>query len=185
MSINEWQEKYIVPLIPFLSNTIKNVIFLRGISGSGKTRLANTLIHLLGSEKTVSFSADSYFTIDGVYKFEIERASDAHKNCVNSMEIALKSPTIHYIIMDNTHTQLWHLYNAETIANQYGANIVYLDIQVPDKEHFLLCLQRQRHNVPEDVLLAQWLNWQENPKSKIIPMFVSEEIRMCLKNHHN
>jgi len=175
--VNKWQEKYLYPLLQSLKNTtsFKNVIFLRGISGSGKTTMSNAISHLLGSEMVVSFSADNYFTVDGVYKFDILKISEAHKHCVNSMEIALQSPTIRYIIMDNTHTQLWHLSHAENVANQYDAKLHYLDINVPDKAHFLLCLKRQRHNVSEDVLLYQWNNWEDNPKSERIPMFVSHE----------
>ena len=175
--ISAWQERYLLPLLPSLMNTktLKNVIFLRGISGSGKTTLSKTLSHLLGSERVVSFSADNYFTVDGVYNFDIKKISEAHKDCVNSMEIALQSSTIRYIIMDNTHTQLWHLHNAENVANRYGASLYYLDISVPDKAHFLLCLKRNGHNVSEDVLLYQWNNWEKNPKSEIIPMFVSCE----------
>lgn len=185
--VNTWQEKYLYPIITSLrnTNTLKNVIFLRGISGSGKTSISNTLSQLLGSEKVVSFSADNYFTIDGVYKFDINKVSDAHKDCVNSMEIALQSSAFRYIIMDNTHTQLWHLSNAEAIAKQYGANLYYLDINVPDKEHFLLCLKRQRHNVPEDILLYQWVNWEDNPNSKNIQMFVSDEEMYILTSGMN
>lgn len=172
-----WQERYLSPLTSSLVNStnLKTVIFLRGISGSGKTTVSDILSEMLGSEKVVSFSADSYFTIDGIYKFDIKKISDAHRHCVRSMEIALQSDAIRYIIMDNTHTQLWHLYNAEEIANQYDTNLYYIDINVPDKAHFLLCLQRQRHNVPEEVLLYQWNNWEENTKSRIIPMYVSDE----------
>lgn len=175
--INKWQEKYLHPLTLSLlnTNTLKNVIFLRGISGSGKTTISNTLCHLLGYEQTVSFSADNYFIIDGIYTFDISKISEAHKHCVTSMEIALQSSTIRYIIMDNTHTQLWHLYNAENVASQYGANLYYLDIDVPDKAHFNLCINRQRHNVPKEILLEQWLNWEENSKSEHIPMFASDE----------
>lgn len=175
--IKIWQEKYLYPLLPYLTNkkTVPHVIFLRGISGSGKSTVSTYLSCLLGSEKVVSFSADNYFIVDGVYKFELNKASEAHNDCVKSMELALQSPNIRYIIMDNTHTRLWHLHNAENIANKYGANIYYIDIIVPDKTHFLICLKRQCHNVPEDVLLEQWVNWEDNSKSMRIPMFVSNE----------
>lgn len=175
-----WEEKYIQPLIPSLLNTkaLKNVIFIRGISGSGKTTLSNSLSRLLGSETVAIFSADNYFIVDGIYKFKIQKLSDAHNDCVNSMELALQSSAIHYIIMDNTHTRRWHLSNAENIANQYGANLHYIDIIVPDKEHFHLCLNRQIHNVSEDVLLEQWLNWEDNPKSKCVPMFIQSSTQV-------
>jgi predicted kinase len=175
--IKAWQEKHLYPLLPLLTNTksITNVIFLRGISGSGKSTLSNCLSHLLDSEKVISLSADNYFTINGVYKFKINKISEAHKECVKSLELALQSTNIRYIIMDNTHTRLWHLHDAENLAKNYGATIYYIDIVVPDKPHFLLCLKRQCHNVPEGVLLDQWVNWEEIPNSIRIPMFISEE----------
>jgi predicted kinase len=112
--------------------------------------------------------------LDGTYTFDFTKISDAHNACTNTMEKALSSPNIQYIIMDNTHTRLWHLLNSETIAKQYDVNIYYLDIVVPDAAHFSICLKRQRHNVPEDVLLDQWNNFEEHPTSMKIPMFVSE-----------
>lgn len=175
--IKKWQEIHLHPLLPFIINpkAHKKVLFLRGISGSGKTTIGKYLSHALDSEKVIIFSADDYFIKNGVYKFELEKVAEAHKHCVNSMKIALQSASIRYIIMDNTHTQLWHLSNAVNVANQFGAELFYLDVDVPDKAHFLLCLQRQRHNVPKEVLLYQWLNWEINTKSKHVPMFVSEE----------
>ena len=179
---NKWVEMYLHPLLPSLKNTktAKNIIFLRGISGSGKTTNSESLSYLLGSESVVTFSADNYFTTDGVYRFDIEKASEAHQDCVRMMELALRSSAYRYIIMDNTHAQLWHMHKAENIANKYDTTIFYIDIVVPDEAHFLLCLKRQRHNVPEDVLLHQWQNWELNSKSIVIPMFVSEEEKAIL-----
>lgn len=172
--IKKWQDTHLHPLLTSIINSknLKNVIFLRGISGSGKTTICNYFLNALDSERVVSFSADDYFTKNGMYKFDFEKVAEAHNHCVNLMKIALESTSIRYIIMDNTHTQLWHLYNAENVANQFDAELFYLDINVPDKAHFLLCLQRQQHNVPKEVLLYQWLNWEINPKSKNVPMFV-------------
>jgi uridine kinase len=175
MSYKTWEETYIHPLLESLKNTrnVANVIFLRGISGSGKSTLRKLLCSLLDSENVTCLSADDYFTKDGVYSFNINKISEAHMECVKSLEIALQS-SIHYIIMDNTHTQLWHLHNAENMANKYNAELHYIDITVPDRAHFELCLKRQCHNVPEHVLLEQWANWEEHPKSIYIPMFISD-----------
>ena len=171
--ITTWEKDNLHPLLPILINThrIPHVIFLRGISGSGKTTLCNSLSHLLGIEKVVSISADNYFIKNGIYKFQMSEISEAHRSCIISMENALESSEFPYIIMDNTHTRLWHLTKAEEIAEKYGAKIFYLDIIVPDHTDFLVCLKRQRHNVPEEVLLEQWVNWEKNPKSMLIPMF--------------
>jgi predicted kinase len=173
MSDKTWNEKYVYPLLESFKNTrtTSSVIFLRGISGSGKSTLRNLLCSLLGSENVVCLSADDYFTKEGVYTFDINKISQAHMECVKSLEVALQS-SIRYIIMDNTHTQLWHLHNAENMANKYNAELHYIDISVPDRAHFELCLKRQCHNVPENVLLEQWSKWEEHPKSIHISMFI-------------
>lgn len=174
-NIKEWEDKYLSPIAETLRNSDRSVIFLRGISGSGKTTLSSKLSNLLGSNKTVCCSADNYFIVDGRYTFDFTKISEAHTSCINEMETALCSPNINYIIMDNTHTRMWHLLNAETIAKKYDVKIFYIDIIVPNESHFYICLKRQSHNVPHDVLLEQWNNFEENPKSIKIPMFVSEE----------
>lgn len=172
-----WIETYLQPIYKLVQNdtTMPTVLFLRGISGSGKSTVSSLLTHALGADKTVICSADDYLMVDGVYKFDINKLSDAHKQCIKSMEAAYQTPNIRYIIMDNTHTRLWHLEAAEEVARKHGSKILYIDIVVPDEAHLALCLNRQRHNVSKTTILYQWANWEVTPKSLHIPMFVSEE----------
>ncbi len=177
MATKGWEEKYLYSIRSILTNTntSKTVIFLRGISGSGKSTIANSLSRLLGPENTTVCSADNYFIKDEIYRFETSKLSEAHEACAIAMKSALDSSNIRYIIVDNTHTRMWHLYNTETLAKESGAEIHYLNIVVPDKEHVSLCLKRQIHCVPDNILLDQWLNWEEIPNSINIPMFVSDD----------
>ena len=170
-----WEEKYLHPLLPNLINTktTPSLIFLRGISGSGKSTVSKFLRDALGPSNTVICSADNYFIKDSVYKFDITKVSEAHKDCLESMEAALQTPEIRYIIVDNTHTRLWHLQAAERTVQKYGAHIHYIDINVPDLAHLLVCLVRQQHNVSKETLLEQWTNWEIHPKSISIPMQIS------------
>jgi len=166
-----WTQQYLQPLLPQLTTT-PCVIFLRGISGSGKSTVSKFLTEALGPSKTIICSADNYFMKDGIYKFDITKVSEAHAYSIKCMEAALKSPEIRYIIMDNTHTRLWHLQAAERMAQKYGSQIHYIDIIVPDAAHLEMCLDRQRHDVPRVALREQWANWEPNPSSICIPMFV-------------
>jgi len=172
-----WIETYLHPIYKLVQNdTAKpTVLFLRGISGSGKSTVSSLLTSHFGADKTAICSADDYLMEDGVYKFDINKLSDAHKHCIKSMEAAYQTPHIRYIIMDNTHTRLWHLEAAEEVARSHGSKIHYLDIVVPDESHLALCLNRQRHNVSKSTILSQWAKWEVNPKSLRIPMFVSDE----------
>ena len=180
--MESWELMYLHPIYQLVQNKTSRptVLFLRGISGSGKSTVSTLLTKAFGADKTVICSADDYLMEDGVYKFELSKLSDAHKQCIKSLEASLKSPNVRYIIMDNTHTRLWHLQAAEEIARKHGSKIHYIDIVVPDKTHLGLCLNRQRHNVSKATILAQWTNWEINPNSLHIPMFVSEEEKLLL-----
>lgn len=174
-----WEETYLKPLIPSLKGTRENktVIFLRGISGSGKSVLCNFLFKSLGGvEKVVCCSADNFFIKNGVYKFDSNKLPEAHEACINTMEQALQNTSIRFVIVDNTHTQLWHMSKGETIAKAHGASVLVIEIVVPDRTHFVLCQKRQQHSVPELVHLDQWLKWENHPAPFArIPMFVSDE----------
>jgi uridine kinase len=177
MATKVWEEKYLYPILSILrnTNTSQTVIFLRGISGSGKSTIASSLSQLLGTKNTAVCSADNYFIEDGIYRFESSKLSEAHEACARALKSALAFSNIRYIIVDNTHTRMWHLYNTETLAKESGAEIHYLNIVVPDKEHVSLCLKRQIHCVPDHILVEQWLNWEDIPNSINIPMFVSDD----------
>ena len=174
----KWEEKYLHPLVRSLKmDGPPSIVLLRGISGSGKSTLSNRLITLLGADKVSHCSADDYFIDEnGDYHFDASKLPKAHKACIACLENALLTPSIRVIIVDNTHTRLWHMSNAEELAVKYGARIFVVEIVVPDQAHFSLCYQRQRHNVEKAVLYEQWIGWEKYLKPCIrVPMFVSKE----------
>jgi predicted kinase len=174
----KWEEKYLHPLIRSLKmDGPPAVVLLRGISGSGKSTLSNRLITLLGSDKVSHCSADHYFIDEnGDYHFDASNLPKAHAACIACLENALLTPSIRVIIVDNTHTRLWHMSTAEELAVKYGARIFVVEIVVPDQAHFSLCYQRQKHYVEKAVLYDQWIGWEKYLKPCIrVPMFVSRE----------
>lgn len=174
----KWEQKYLEPLVQNLTTKgPPSVILLRGISGSGKSILCNRLTALLGADKVSHCSADDYFTDEnGAYHFDPSKLPDAHAVCVAALEDALVDPSIRVILVDRTHTRLWHMSNAEQVAKKHGARVFVLEIVVPDNAHFSLCYQRQRHNVPKDVLYDQWMGWEKYLGPCVrVPMFVSRQ----------
>ena len=174
----KWEEKYIYSLVRSLTTDgPPAVVLLRGISGSGKSTLANGLITLLGTDKAVRYGADDYFMDEnGEYQFDASKLPEAHAACMASLQNALLTPSMRVIIVDNTHTRLWHMSNAEQLANKHGARIFVVEIVVPDQAHFSLCYERQRHDVQKAVLYDQWIGWEKYLKPCIrVPMFVSKE----------
>lgn len=83
------------------------VFILRGVSGSGKSRLAAALRDALPSGMVRIVSADDYFIArGGRYAFDPARLGDAHAYCRRAFDAALRARQP-VIVVDNTNTQWW------------------------------------------------------------------------------
>ena len=106
----------------------KNVIILRGVSGSGKTTFASMLArHNSGA---VVVTADDYFTDSwGLYKFDASKLGAAHSQCYNRFNDALYNPSVNTIIVANTNTSPRDFKNYVDAAETYGATVTYVVLE--------------------------------------------------------
>ena len=106
----------------------KNVIILRGVSGSGKTTFASMLArHNSGA---VVVTADDYFTdSDGVYNFDASKLGAAHSQCYNRFNDALYNPAVNTVIVANTNTSPRDFKNYVDAAESYGATVTYVVLE--------------------------------------------------------
>ena len=135
----------------------KNVIILRGVSGSGKTTFASMLArHNSGA---VVVTADDYFTkSNGHYEFEASMLGAAHFQCYNRFNDALYNPAVNTVIVANTNTSPRDFKNYVDAAEAYGATVTYLVLEnrhgnndvhdVPSEVK-----ERQRHNLKSSIKL--------------------------------
>ncbi|MEG1009867.1 MAG: AAA family ATPase [Clostridia bacterium] len=80
---------------------MKTLFILRGLPGSGKTTLANTIVSL--HKDAVAYAADDYFMDNGEYKFDAKKLNEAHLSCKNHVAKAMYSG-VSAIIVHNTNT---------------------------------------------------------------------------------
>ncbi len=79
----------------------KDLILVRGVSGSGKSTFAETL-------GCPVFTADDYFMVDGKYQFVASLLPDAHADCKAKVQRAMYEG-VERIAVANTFTQEWEM----------------------------------------------------------------------------
>jgi predicted kinase len=120
-------------------SSIKTLFILRGVPGSGKTSLAESL-------GGVYFEADKFFMINGEYKFDYTKLKQAHDLCRHSTEAAM-SIGHERVIVSNTFTTEEQMHPYLDLAKDYGYRVVSLVIE---NRHG----NKSIHDVPEESLIA-------------------------------
>lgn len=122
----------------------KTIIFLRGVSGSGKTTVANLLSFGVGPV----FTADDYFMDEeGNYNFDVTKLGKAHSACKKGVFSACAAGE-RTIFVANTSTSEKDITAYRNIATIHGYDFVSL---IVENRHG----NTDVHNVPEDTLVRQ------------------------------
>ncbi len=104
----------------------KSLIVLRGLPGSGKTRLANLLSE---NKKYPVFSIDDYFTDEkGKYHFKFDENHLAYKLCEENTRKAMIE-NIEKIFIHNTFTIDWELETYFKLAKEFDYQIHVLTVE--------------------------------------------------------
>jgi predicted kinase len=99
---------------------MKDLILLRGVPGSGKTTLAESLIR---GRDAVHCEADQSFIDEaGVYRFDFTRLREAHEECQTKCRRAMEDGC-ELIVVSNTFTMEWELSHYLDFAREYGYRV--------------------------------------------------------------
>ena len=113
------------------------LIIMRGVSGSGKSTMAEKI----AAEQCFAllFSTDDYFMVEGEYRFDPKRLREYHAANVDRTKNAMldKCPCI---IIDNTNTQAWEMKPYVELAIEYGYSV---NIVEPEPVSFDEIMKRQ------------------------------------------
>lgn len=129
---------------------MRKLIFIRGISGSGKTTFANILVEAFKAQglKAINCAADDYFYDDaGYYNFMPSMLTLAHDWCKDRVAGAMEDG-VDVIIVSNTSTTEWESQPYFDLAKQHGYEV---DSLIKEKLHEAGSV----HDVPDKVLEKQ------------------------------
>ena len=137
-------------------------IFVRGLPGSGKTRLARKLAEQVTG--AVMVSADDFFEVEGEYRFDPRKLGEAHASCMRRTLQAMRDK-VPLIIVHNTGSQAWEVENYLEAALLAGYKVEIYEIAVGRAEDLLRFFKRQSHGVPAETFGAMFLRWDSlDPK---------------------
>ncbi|XP_062311709.1 NEDD4-binding protein 2-like 1 [Osmerus eperlanus] len=108
----------------------KHLIILRGLPGSGKTRLANEILQDYRSGEI--YSTDDYFKEengDWIYPPPtVGERHAAHKHLIDEVFEAMKE-RVHPIVIDNTNVEQWEMWPYVNMAFYQGYYVLFEDLQ--------------------------------------------------------
>ena len=125
----------------------KNLILVRGVSGSGKSTFAEEFLY----PTALIISTDDFFMNGNNYEFDPSLLPDNHKKCIDSVEDYMENPLddiITNIVVHNTFTEEWEMKPYKELAEKYGYNFYTIIIENRHKSDSI-------HNVPEYVISKQ------------------------------
>ena len=122
---------------------VKNLILLRGVSGSGKSTIAKLISTGINTVSTDDFFIDR----DGNYTFNADNLSINHKKCQITVKMMMEEKET-CIIVHNTFTEEWEMLHYFALAEKYNYKVITL---IAENRHGSI----STHNVPGEVIENQ------------------------------
>ena len=122
---------------------MKDLLLIRGVSGSGKSAFGSVIAGN-GAWNFPVHAADDYFMVDGEYKFDGSKLKDAHADCQRRVESRMKRGD-YRVIVANTFTREWEMKAYYELAEKYGYRVFSV---IVENRHG----GENEHGVPEEAV---------------------------------
>lgn len=139
--------------------TMKTLIVIRGLSGSGKSTIASLICS--GNEDRLMISSDDYFTSeDGVYSFDFTKLKEAHEWCKSEVASAMDEEW-GVIVVHNTFTRKWEVDPYLNLASKNAYQVQILSMFDGGLSDLQLS-QRGLHSLPTHQIQKQRNRWEND-----------------------
>ncbi len=147
-----------------MPNMKKELIIMRGASGSGKSFKAKQL----SGDSGIICSADDFFIEKGggKYAFDPSLLGQAHQQCQNKVIEVIKQG-ISPVIIDNTNTRLWEIKKLKPII-QFAQSLGYsVRLEEPETEWWKSknideMVNKNSHGVPREAIERMVNRFEDN-----------------------
>lgn len=150
---------------------MSGVIIVRGVSGSGKSRYAQTIKSK--NDPCIVCSTDHYFErrarLTGgdeliEYKFDPLKLAENHQACMNFFLGTLRHGCP-LIVVDNTNIHRWEYMNYEEAALLAGYEVSIVEYRVNTIDELKLCIRRNQHRVPAEYVAKMAIEFEPDSRA--------------------
>ena len=138
-----------------MTPSTKTITLIRGISGCGKTTVAQQLA--LGGCRKLLAADDFFISDDGEYVFNPRELPYAHEWCREEAEAAIQAGL--HVIVHNTFTQRWEMEPYLQLANKYGVRVTVISLFDGGCTNEELA-SRNVHGVPLEGIASMRERWE-------------------------
>lgn len=128
----------------------KLAIINRGVPGSGKSTFTKVMKELSDKEGLLIsiHSTDDKHMVDGVYKWDMKKVGQYHKQNLNEFTKSLKD-SVNIVICDNTNIKMKDFNKYLTAAREHNYVVIAVTFAPDDlQKHF----ERNTHSVPMETI---------------------------------
>ena len=126
---------------------------MRGLPYSGKSTKAREL----ASEHGQIHSANDYFMVNGVYRYDVRQIRQAHEGNMEAFKKSLEEK-VPVVIYDNCNVRIWEFKDCISLAKQFGYEVEIL--MMP--HHLGLKSYREANwrNIPHDKFMTMYQRFE-------------------------
>jgi len=137
------------------------VVIMRGLPGSGKS----TYVRKHYPNAFICSADLQRQTDEGKYVYDPLETGRVHTECYYNFLTAMGEAE-ECIVIDNTSIRQWEYINYERAASIMGYDVEIIEFVVETLEDIEICINRNRHEVPANVVASFAEGFQSDPEAK-------------------